>query len=101
MSDLRHKYLEDHLINEFLENLGVTYEIGPCAARDQHGNEYESLIVPFNGDDSLGWNSYKKSLSASLKNHVHVIWRIAPQVESNVGGGSRIYSRFSRYPVRP
>ena len=88
-------------IEPFLAERGITSETGPVAARDQHGHEYETLLVPFNGSDGVGVRQYEKSLDAFLSAHSHVIWRFCPQIESSSGGGQRVYSRLSRYAVRP
>jgi hypothetical protein len=88
-------------IRPFLKRRGITSEIGPVASRDQHGHEYELLVVPFAGSESAGRKLYKESLMRLMRDHVHIIWRWRPQVEEDVGGGQRIYSRLSRYPERP
>jgi hypothetical protein len=100
-------------IAPFLKSHGITSEIGPCSARDQHGNEYELLVVPFAGSESAGHKLYKAELEAFMQGHVHIIWRWEPQVESASiylnklhtraarWEARRIYSRLSRYPERP
>jgi hypothetical protein len=79
---------------KFADENGLTWEEGPPKPRDQHGNEYLTLI----------WDKvdFEKQVLRILNGnkHKHVIVRVFPH-DAEFDKGRFVRMRFTCYPSKP
>ena len=104
-------------IADFLSAHGITFEVGPPMAYDQHGREYTTLLLggPRDEDnpeylsmtastEAVAKTQYEKVLMEFIGQNRHVVWRTEPDFDSMRLGEFvtkwSVYSRLNAYPER-
>jgi|HubBroStandDraft_3_1064219.scaffolds.fasta_scaffold181527_1 hypothetical protein len=77
---------------KFAEENGLTWEEGPPKPRDQHGNEY--LTVIWDKED------FGEQVLRILRKDKHVIVRVFPH-DAEFNKGHLVRMRFTSYPSKP